>query len=899
MIENQTNEDQESQGQTDGKKRIKIQLDDEWHIPVDEQGYVVGDIFEGALGYVLRLYSNTDTSGFRAMKLPRLVADTVQENAYIVEMHDTEVETVLNLEKGKYGAQGLLSLAASNQNVFASFIKAKEKQVIAHDDEGRYPVILFCFQKNKRLRMCRCMVPVSSRKDGKLEVTPPFLGKHLNESTLKKTLEKTTQIAKEATKKNEEDPGVVAISILPIPRANRQQEMEKDNAQTAHETPERGPQLLSRSLHKQDSDEIWYAFLPSVTFRWANTTLQRAISNDERGTRWTLAQHISLGIKILEGLDTLHSCGKLHGDIRPANVMCVGNPQSPEAYVLGDYGSFCFDRPRLGQKGGGGETIVGSKLTSDRASPFYARERRGGAENEAADCAVVLELPEELGPEAKDYYVIRLGWQQQLMADGKLDDQIRKDTLKCVWYDQQEKKPSLLSSTTPQGEVPTKTSQDMGILKGDRVRLRDYLFVVEEAGFIDRDRLLLCWKPFWRVLHDSLVVPNREEPHPEGDVINLSAVTEFQSWSAATDVYGVGAVLLYSIFRSNGGESGVDDVRDLDFWEMMANLESPSYFRTVWKRLEELKEKIEKAFKTRQSGEVLSISAASNDKGEENLGAEAMVTVNNIIKTAPGTRRLFFALDRNLSAFVFILHFALSCIHRQSSLNRVDEIGQEAQEKAFPFCKDRLEPPKEEGVAHKAREHLKDIDAIHQQDFLKDFQARKEQVAEYKPTDPLFAEYKADQLQNQLGEAESKADQLQNQLGEAESKADQLQNQLGEAESKADQLQNQLGEAESKADQLQNQLGEAESKANQLQNQLGEAESKADQLQNQLGEAEEARTHAESKIENILKNLPSIVSDMKKSKIEPLFSGNGYYKADRIGKQFDKIETIIESIKPI
>jgi len=762
----------------------KVYLDKGWYVPVDQSGHLIGDSFEGALGCVLRLYKDGDDPSapkqFRAMKLPRLVADTLQENAYIVEMHEAEVSTVIDLQDGKEQLPGLLELAATAQNDLKSPLWLAESGELK--DLRRYSMTLFRFDKNERVQVRQIFVEI----DGGTKQTCP--GE--TPSDLEACASELVEVAVRARKNNHEDPGVVVLSLTEASSDDH------ERSKSASSPP--SVRALSEALNGSDPASRWYAFLPSVTFRWADTTLQRAISNNERGS-WKAEQHLLLIQKLLAGLNSLHKSKKLHGDIRPANVMCVGDATDPRKYVLGDYGSFCFDRPRLGQGGGAGSTLVGPKLSSDRVSPFYSPERRAGTENEAADCAFVLDLatlPKSgtVHDPRHDYYLVRLGWRKHLSNSGKPREGLEEETL--AFLDMKKDGRPCLRMKSSEGEMketaqPKNTLRpeiENGLRPGDRVRLRDHLFIVAESGYWESDRILLCTKPSWRVLHDSLVIPFRAkegdsrleasdarpleqgaEGSPDGErasafldrsLLNIAAVTEFHSWSAATDLYGIGAVFLYSVFRSTQ-ERAEEAVQDQKFAEMLAAFESVSYFRTVWDRLETLRQSLEQAYDEKASleipppkvgeGQGTKEGKARSQVQNSGLWARAMVSVNNIVKTAPGARRLLISLDRNLADFCFVLHFSLSCIHRRSSLKERERKA--AVDSGFPFCHDRTEPAAAMGVASKAEARLERLIQMRQSSFFDKFVAPLDEISKYEPADPLLREYTEADLRRQVNEA--------------------------------------------------------------------------------------------------------------------------------------------------
>src|ERR1041384_8201483 len=93
----------------------RIWLSPDWYVPVDKKGYVQGPCFEGMLGCVLQVRKSQnnahrqpdefDRAGetpskptMLAIKIPRLLADTIEENAYICKLTEYEEAAVAMIE---------------------------------------------------------------------------------------------------------------------------------------------------------------------------------------------------------------------------------------------------------------------------------------------------------------------------------------------------------------------------------------------------------------------------------------------------------------------------------------------------------------------------------------------------------------------------------------------------------------------------------------------------------------------------------------------------------------------------------------------------------------------------------------------------------------------------------
>src|SRR5262245_41521111 len=79
------------------------------HIPVDHLGYCE-TFAEGALGCVVEVRDSTTPGLRQAFKLPRLLADTTRENAYIEDLMQKEVDSLRLIAGDQHAAsRGLLS----------------------------------------------------------------------------------------------------------------------------------------------------------------------------------------------------------------------------------------------------------------------------------------------------------------------------------------------------------------------------------------------------------------------------------------------------------------------------------------------------------------------------------------------------------------------------------------------------------------------------------------------------------------------------------------------------------------------------------------------------------------------------------------------------------------------
>ncbi|MEM7517931.1 MAG: hypothetical protein AAF368_13535, partial [Planctomycetota bacterium] len=71
--------------------RYALWLQDDLKIFVDPEGYVLDSCAEGAFGIVIEAW-DADGQLRTALKFPRLLADTIRENAYIVQLTELEAQ---------------------------------------------------------------------------------------------------------------------------------------------------------------------------------------------------------------------------------------------------------------------------------------------------------------------------------------------------------------------------------------------------------------------------------------------------------------------------------------------------------------------------------------------------------------------------------------------------------------------------------------------------------------------------------------------------------------------------------------------------------------------------------------------------------------------------------------
>ena len=282
--------------------------------------------------------------------------------------------------------------------------------------------------------------------------------------------------------------------------------------------------------------QTWFTCIPSVTYAWAPNTLQEAIGRNERGGKWTIDQHLQLMEQICSGIKVLHNKGMLHADIRPANIVRLSEPDNPLDFYLSDYGSFAYTNSRPLHAEGKepmGDTVVGPVVEGERVSPFYAPERGSGRERETADTAIVV-----MTDTSPTCFAI-VGWKSEFTKLGLLDEAARPRQQANFYTD---------FIHTRREQYRREGRVEHVLDAGDRVQLRDYIFeLVAEEEILGNIQVFRCSPKFWTIYHGRIAIyENRDREACFS--FPIPRVTELPQWSAATDIYSLGVLCLYSVY---------------------------------------------------------------------------------------------------------------------------------------------------------------------------------------------------------------------------------------------------------------------------------------------------------------------------------------------------------------
>jgi len=682
-------------------KDYPLWISDTWYILLDEKGRCQKPCAEGALGFIIRLQSAVNEGHHMALKIPRLMGETRRENAYINQLAEKELKSVQDIFHTLGEKSCLLTAHVESGSLLRRPIAIKSGSGEAQQWDGS--LVFVSFEKGENPTFCL----MKKSDDKKLQHYPPDTKRYPN-------IDATTydQI-REKAKGKMGNPWECTVFV------EDGEAQEGGNGRDAIILSAEEAFSTNESVGK-----IWYTCLPSIMYHWAPVTLQESISKNDRNGPWEKGKHFTLIERVCQGLVTLHRRGMMHADVRPANMVYEGAADDPDSYYLSDYGS--FSDPGALASGGvssshnpEGTTVLGPVVTGERISAFYAPERRHSRERESANMAVIH------NPTPGGGLYIILGWSSELIDENTrrpaddLKDLVNPDNLK-------------------------RYAHGINLVRGDRIQLREYIFEVEKEWHVGNKQLLECNSRYWKIYHGRIVVECDDDPFDVWDSFPIARTIELKQWSAATDLYSLGAMALYSVFYDSvykqpengaGGPDGKSLAADKseshgtledDFREMLGYLESRSYFNAIWPELEWMRITIEKHLKNtdlteatlasqefkRYPSESSEKSSETQEKEEKELKGAVIALVGRITQSVPKAREIVEALDYDLGTFIFFIHFVLCCLHRREDVDVDKSWTWMDLEANGPFARNRLEQPGPGGAAVKALERIKKVTKI-------------------------------------------------------------------------------------------------------------------------------------------------------------------------------------------
>lgn len=705
----------------------KIWIDRTYFITVDNDGYVLDeDCLEGALGCIIKVRGRptADVQSIRALKIPRFLADTTRENAFIDTLLQNEFNVTQKIfsEASSGGFAGLLTAGESGipptRTPVPGFVQHGRDGAGVEMKDG---VLAFRFDKSKPPRVACIRVA-----DGELEVIPDIPALH--------ELGVNPQVLEAIQEIQRTDPFTQTTHIL---------KQGKPGIESA------ACERLTSYLETDVSETgVWFTMPPSVLYTWGHGNLQEVISRGYLAD-WDFHKHLVLCQTVLQGLSILHQKHLLHGDIRPANVMHIGDRAAPSHYVLIDYGSFNKAPSAVSIDVAGGQTLLGPSVRPERQSPFYSKERRIASEFESADTAFIVKdvpIAKSSNSASSTGVLIRLGWRNSFsdLRSSNVDGTSKKETL-IGSLRESAKKMGPNGHDNPSSEL----------VKDDLIRLREFVFEIvatrRDGEFLD----VLCKQECYKVVHDRISIPADLDGIEDGSFLAVPRVIEMRQLSCATDLYSIGVLFLYTVFCGKAFASA-EETRDStapkneairiekEFREFVATLENTTYFLQFWPRISRVCEQLDLCFERLDANlQEHKYESVQVDEGktvnlvEVVLTTELVALVERIAYSVPGVKRMLKVLNNNIAHFVLFIRFVLCCMHRRSELSNMKNFPQ------MPFCKDRLSKYEENATAA-AIKSLNTIQQIVNREYFAPFDGYDikvpDDIRDLKPAADLDAE---------------------------------------------------------------------------------------------------------------------------------------------------------------
>jgi len=368
------------------------------------------------------------------LKLPRQLADTLKENAYISELLAEEkrnVNTIFTFE-GDIGKDGLLRGGLLGEKIFQTPVESKNSNIPeAREQHGQ--IIAVQYSKGKAPRFCGIRNYENS--------TPSFFPNKISIDEV--PLKKDDSIKKiESLAEKDGTPWENTVVLYNYSKCSTQSNFS----------------VLSEFLIEDSNyTNIWYICVPAIIYEWGRMTLTETIINN-KNLDWNFNDYLKIITDLLSGINALHSRKIIHADIRPSNIMCVGNPENPAHYKLIDYGSFNQYDQEYSDK-----NILGPTLSRERISPFYSNERKNFIERENSDTSIFINSPEN-----EDYIIILLGWRNDLIENEKIKQNFIEEAEKFKF-----------NYNSDNIDI-SKYDQNL-LIPGDKIQIRKYIFHVVDT----------------------------------------------------------------------------------------------------------------------------------------------------------------------------------------------------------------------------------------------------------------------------------------------------------------------------------------------------------------------------------------------------------------------------------
>jgi serine/threonine protein kinase len=386
-----------------------------------------------------------------------------------------------------------------------------------------------------------------------------------------------------------------------------------------------------------------------------------------------------------------------------------------------------------------------------------------------------------------------LGWKSQLTdpLTSRPKDKVNK---------------ALVKAAAQPGGGDSADDRALGILPGDCLRLRNYVFRVRAiAPAEDVGDVYLCDQRVATVIQERLsaYVSSKLE---QVEVLNLPNFSVLKRPNPSVDVFSFGALALYCLFagsspnseeRQRAEEKSV--TLDDAFAGTMEVLESVPYVDILWRDCEAIRSELEllrnrykidrnlsPAYAPKHMANVpshLKLGKQSQDEQKEMYELTRTVA-NNILQSTPHATWILEKLDYNLAKFVLLIQFVLSCLHY------ADDLTGASKGSMLPICPSRRES--EEGdVAAELKRRFENLmiskgpddpalfDSPATQEFCVPKDRRKEDILRFDPRSDFFIRVDNTRLKDKNKELDGELKGLKDRLDDATTKVGELHTSVG------------------------------------------------------------------------------------------------------------------------
>ena len=331
---------------------------------IDESGYFAGQCYEGALGVVLKI--GLRNSGWRALKLPRVLADSDRENYFIAALMADELKNA-----GKVGAPPELLALESNKSLL------QRMATTGTLEKPLRQMLLAQLPKARRPRFCAIVFDHEGNVVELRPDLPELQWLKASGGEWRKILGAAAIDANVATHcmviGGQSEGGTIRGAEARIPDGRPPPGVHSRPAGHRARHDPRGSWDFPHRCTTGAEGRWNKPFASAHGARGRSRTI--CISSNGLRTGWTRSTSSSWSTAIL----------------RPANIMFHSQPKIVGNYRLIDYATF-GEAPAIdsgvaaeGKEDQRDRTVLGGGVAEARQSPFYAPERRVGRESEDCD----------------------------------------------------------------------------------------------------------------------------------------------------------------------------------------------------------------------------------------------------------------------------------------------------------------------------------------------------------------------------------------------------------------------------------------------------------------------------------------------------------------------------------